>query len=378
MPKKIGTEEWVERARIVHGDQYDYGKTIYKSAREKVSIKCRHHGSFLQAPYSHIAGHGCPQCKRERLSSLKQKSLEDFLESAAKVHGNRYDYTSTIYSKAHDDVKIACRLHGSFRQRATNHLSGAGCPKCGRDIVENSIKVPFQEFKRRASLMHDSVYEYDSQSYEGMNSKCVIRCHKHGIFSQVAASHLSGSGCPKCGAQRIAEYKLSNTEDFVRKASIVHGGVYDYSASQYRSAKENVEIICSIHGSFFQTPNSHLGGKGCSGCGKYGFRQDKKALFYYARINRAHLNPLWMVGITNRSFQERYPAEDRLKMSLLHVEAFDSGADALALETRILRRYRASVYSGLSPLKGKGRGSGKSNEIFSEDVLGLDDDYSKS
>ena len=79
-----------------------------------------------------------------------------------------------------------------------------------------------------------------------------------------------------------------------------------------------------------------------------------------------------MVGITNRSFEERYTASDKEKMKLIHIEFFESGADALELETSILRRHKSKLFEDTSPLKSKGKGSGKSNEIFREDVLGLD------
>lgn len=51
-----------ERARMVHGDLYDYSQHGYTSARGKVTIICAKHGSFEQAVYHHLAGQGCPRC----------------------------------------------------------------------------------------------------------------------------------------------------------------------------------------------------------------------------------------------------------------------------------------------------------------------------
>ena len=60
--------------------------------------------------------------------------------------------------------------------------------------------------------------------------------------------------------------KLTTTE-FISKARLVHGDKYDYSQTEYVTARRKVEIICPIHGSFFQTPNSHLSQKhGCRKC----------------------------------------------------------------------------------------------------------------
>lgn len=50
-----------------------------------------------------------------------------------------------------------------------------------------------------------------------------------------------------------------NTYDFIQKAVSIHGNKYDYSKAKYVSSHTPVEIICPIHGSFYQEPNSHIG-----------------------------------------------------------------------------------------------------------------------
>nr|DAK90738.1 MAG TPA: Protein of unknown function (DUF723) [Caudoviricetes sp.] len=65
MPKKITTEDFISRAMIVHGDKYDYSKSIYTSAKEKVAIVCKKHGvEFYQSPTNHLQGKvGCNKCE---------------------------------------------------------------------------------------------------------------------------------------------------------------------------------------------------------------------------------------------------------------------------------------------------------------------------
>lgn len=62
---KYTTEEWIEVARKVHGDKYDYSKTKYINTRTEVCIICPKHGKFYQLPYSHIAGCACGKCGHE-------------------------------------------------------------------------------------------------------------------------------------------------------------------------------------------------------------------------------------------------------------------------------------------------------------------------
>jgi len=59
---KKTTEEFIEDAIDVHGNTYDYSLVDYNNAQAKVIINCRKHGKFEQKPYSHLNGHGCPNC----------------------------------------------------------------------------------------------------------------------------------------------------------------------------------------------------------------------------------------------------------------------------------------------------------------------------
>lgn len=44
--KKLTTEEFIERARKIHGNKYDYSKVNYVNAKTKVCIICPIHGEF--------------------------------------------------------------------------------------------------------------------------------------------------------------------------------------------------------------------------------------------------------------------------------------------------------------------------------------------
>ena len=46
----------------VHGYEYDYSEVVYINAKEKVTILCRQHGTFVQTPDNHLQGQGCPSC----------------------------------------------------------------------------------------------------------------------------------------------------------------------------------------------------------------------------------------------------------------------------------------------------------------------------
>lgn len=57
-------ETFVEEARKIHGEAYNYDKVVYVGNKEKVVITCPEHGDFLQTPHMHISKkmQGCPSC----------------------------------------------------------------------------------------------------------------------------------------------------------------------------------------------------------------------------------------------------------------------------------------------------------------------------
>ena len=102
-------------------------------------------------------------------------------------------------------------------------------------------------------------------AWNGSKSKIPIWCTIHEtFFTQQAANHMNGQGCPQCG-QDVYKAKRRKT-DPVADFQAVHGDRYDYSRMVYTSVQDKIEIICPTHGAFWQKPNAHLTGQGCAEC----------------------------------------------------------------------------------------------------------------
>ena len=128
---RISTEEFIRRAKTLHGDKYDYNKTIFKNNQTKIIVNCPIHGDFEQYPYHHLRGSGCKLCGFSYIHEKQKLSLEEFINRASKIHGYKYDYSKVSYVSARINVCITCREHGDFWQTPSNHLQGCGCKKCG-------------------------------------------------------------------------------------------------------------------------------------------------------------------------------------------------------------------------------------------------------
>lgn len=73
--------EFLLKAKEIHGNRYDYSKVNYTGAKNKITIVCTKHGEFKQAAGSHSQGQGCPKCSLSKgenkiLKSLVSKGIE--------------------------------------------------------------------------------------------------------------------------------------------------------------------------------------------------------------------------------------------------------------------------------------------------------------
>ena len=128
--KKLTNEDFIRKAKEVHGDKYDYSKTIYVDSHTKVIVTCPKHGDFEVLPYNHLSGTGCKKCIR------KDWTTETFIEAARKIHGDKYDYSKVEYKGTRTPVCIISHEKdkdgneiGEIWQFPKSHLTSKGCHK---------------------------------------------------------------------------------------------------------------------------------------------------------------------------------------------------------------------------------------------------------
>ena len=252
--KEMSKIDFIKKAKEVHGDKYDYSKVDYVNNNTKVCIICPIHGEFFYEPKQHLISNGCPKCAKN-----KKLNTKDFIEKAKEVHGDKYDYSKVEYVNNNTKVCIICPIHGEFWQMPQNHINQKqGCSKCSH----RSFKYTTKEIISKAKEVHGDKYDYSKVEYINSDTKVCIICPIHGEFWQKMSKHVNNKeGCPNC-----AKNKKLNTKDFIEKAKEVHGNKYDYSKVEYINTDTKVCIICKEHGEFWQTPHQHLNGSGCKNC----------------------------------------------------------------------------------------------------------------
>ncbi|MFA5760069.1 MAG: DUF723 domain-containing protein [Clostridia bacterium] len=264
--KKSNTDEFIDKAKLVHSTKYTYDKVEYVNSKTKVLIfcnKCKR--EFWQKPNGHLSGQGCPHCAGKTITT------EDFIIRSIKVHGQKYNYEKANYVSSNEEVIVECPEHGEFLIKASYHLSGSGCPSCTKNV-----KLTTKSFIDKAISVHGYTYDYSKITYVNSQRKVNIVCKKHGSFQQTPANHLQGQGCYSCRSEKIGVIKRSSLEEFISQAQKVFGDFYNYSKVDYKNNHTKVLIICPIHGEFYKTPNCHISSKaGCPTCSKLSQRKKR-------------------------------------------------------------------------------------------------------
>ena len=206
---KDNAETFITKAKVIHGNKYDYSKVEYIDSQTKVCIICPEHGEFWQKPNSHLNGNGCQLCSKPVFDT------NSFIKEAKKIHGDKYDYSKVEYVNSRTKVCIICPEHGEFWQKPNSHLNGNGCNLCSKPIFDTN------SFIKEAKKIHGDKYDYSKVEYKRTSSKVCIICPEHGEFWQEPKSHVSlKCGCPMCSMSHLEAKTMSELEK--RKIKFVY------------------------------------------------------------------------------------------------------------------------------------------------------------
>ena len=192
----------------------------------------------------------------------KYLTTEQFIRKAKQIHKDKYNYSKVKYINSKIPVEIICPSHGSFFKTPNAHLSQqSGCPVC------SGHKRCFLELLSKSHKIHQRKYDYSKFIFKNMNTKSIIICPFHGEFKQAMSKHIyQKTGCAKCGTLKAAKANRKDFEMFVNEAKKIHNEKYSYEKSTYINIHTPIEIICPLHGSFFQSPTNHIHHHNQNGC----------------------------------------------------------------------------------------------------------------
>lgn len=223
-------------------------------------------------------GYGCPIC-----SERHRYSTDEWIKKAKEIHGNKFDYSKSVYVKSDAPITIICPIHGEFLQLPYEHLSGKGCKYCANQA--------FHPLNCLANLYPDIAKQWDFQKNKdtgitpetiGINSTIKFWWHctngKSHSFQATIAKRVSGMQCAVCHGKQIS-YDTS-LEVLRPDLCLEWSNKNELPPSMYsKGSEKKVWWICSEHkhpdylASIYN--RVHLG-YGCPLCGKEKSRKKKR------------------------------------------------------------------------------------------------------
>jgi rubrerythrin len=194
---------FINEARKIHGNRYDYSLVEYKNNKTKVTIICPDHGVFNQTPKNHLVNKcNCPGC----VGHIK-KTKDVLINEVKKIHGDKYDYSLVEYKNNKTKVSIICPKHGVFNQTISHHMRGYGCNEC---LMDENLNKKIDTAKQ----IHNNKYDYSLVKSVGVYEKIKIICPEHGVFEQTLNNHIMSrkTGCPICKSSK-GELKIKKWLD---------------------------------------------------------------------------------------------------------------------------------------------------------------------
>jgi ssDNA-binding Zn-finger/Zn-ribbon topoisomerase 1 len=210
--------KYIIKANKIHNNKYDYSYLHqFKNQHELIKIICPIHGEFLKEAANHvhkILKQGCPICGYEMGNAKLRMTHDEFHDRALYTHGNFYNYSEVkeLDEGIKTKISIICPLpghgeNGRFIQRVSDHLSGNGCPECGKIKGADANRVSTGDFIRRSREIHGNKFDYSKTFWKGSYINVEIICPDCGPFLIRPHNHWIRD-CPKCSQKMRIKQNL--------------------------------------------------------------------------------------------------------------------------------------------------------------------------
>lgn len=275
--------DFVEQARKIWGDQYDYSGSVYIDKHSPITIYCPKHDihftvdmaqNHVIKPSSKGKATGCPVCQYERQYG-KQYGPEwrETLRLSPKqnrVGLIRQKHSRTVKTREQIAAEKAER---EAKAEARRREEQAYIDKWkAKDIYE-------ARFKERVFQMYGDQYDMALVDYQGNDKEVTLLCPKHGFFEirprvlLVGTSHSNSKktaphGCWKCcGLQDPADRFVLTAKDFNQRVQkLYHPKVLTFPLKRKIKPTDKITAVCSKHGEITHDAMWWYHGKGCEYC----------------------------------------------------------------------------------------------------------------
>jgi len=272
--KRLSFEDFLKKAKEIHGDDYIYEEKSYVNTKEKMWITHTECGTrFQQTPHNHLLGHGCPKCCYK-----ERKTNYSFVEKSKQRFGDRYSfpYIDEEYKGSHNKITVKCNLCGNvFTKVACDFITSAygGC-NCEK---QKGKQISYEELKKLYTK--NEIIPFDG--FKNKNSdKVELLCAKHGVYEKYISDLFNGNDiCQKCGRSHNGDFKKKSFSDFEKFLKEKYPNIDVVNKEEYLNTSTKLKFKCNCCGNIFErTPGAFLYSKlynGCPKCSKLSISQNK-------------------------------------------------------------------------------------------------------
>ncbi len=276
MSKKKTKEQFIQEAKTIHGDKYDYSLVEYINSHTKTVFICkRHNEKFYQTPNDHLhCSNGCNKCKNEVKRNNFSKTKEHFIQESKEKFGDVYDFSKTKYINNNTKVYIYCKkcnqelfiIPKDFLRR------GHKCLVKKEEVVNkkeaNRIKRQ-NSFLERLNKKYNNKFDTSEVYYTTNKDKVTLTCKDCGYKNKYRPDMLLATrtvrGCSECERLDKINRNKNTQEEFLKKAK--NNTKLDLSKGKYIGSDKPYLAICKKCGyNFFIKSNRIILGQGCPKC----------------------------------------------------------------------------------------------------------------
>ena len=235
MPKKLTTEQFIAKAREIHGDKYDYSKVVYAKMHDyiTITITCPQHGDFLQKAYSHLNGKGCSKCAKEESRS----------KLILGVAHNDCDGDSHTKAYIHWRNMLARCFDEKYKKGSPTYTN---CSCCEEWLLFSNFKRWYESFNCPDYHLDKDILVKNNKVYSP-ETCCLVPPEINTLFTK-RQNDRGKQPIGVCYIKRSGKYSAT-----IHKMRNVHLGFFDTpeeAFQAYKSAKE--QYVKEIATQYFQ------------------------------------------------------------------------------------------------------------------------------
>lgn len=249
------------------------------------------------------------------------------------VHGDMYDYSDFIYTRALDKSTIRCNYCGFEKKMSYYHhykKQSDACISCAKELgkYDTNLLKNSVVYRKLKNCKHYPTTDYSKFEYRGFAEKSTYICTKHNHeYQQMFFIHIKGNyGCKHCA---LENRQTTAFNKWVEECKLKHSANFNYENAYMDTTYKHAWIQCNMHGWVKVCKSWHKKYGNCAKCtdeqkrGNYelkNYTEDalrQPAILYHVSMHHDHTE-FEKVGITLKSgASERFKTYTKCNVVIL-------------------------------------------------------------